>query len=193
MSPPFSAVLLAGGQSRRMGRDKAFLEIDGVPLWSRQIGTLAALRPRTIFIAGPRHPAWINAGCEIVTDAQENAGPLAALVASLRRCATPLLLALAVDLPEMPVDYLRGLIRSSTETTGVVPKSSAGFEPLAAVYPIAALPLAENRLRTGDFALQDFVAACVAEDLLIGKNIRPGDERFFLNLNTLSDLSAISP
>jgi molybdenum cofactor guanylyltransferase len=191
VSPPFSAVLLAGGESSRMGRDKAFLEIDGVPLWSRQIGTLAALRPRATFIAGPRHAAWINAGCEIVNDARENAGPLAALVASLRRCATPLLLALAVDLPEMPADYLRALIRSSTETTGVVPKSSAGFEPLAAVYPIAALPLAESRLRAGNYALQDFVAACVAENLLIEKAIRPDEERFFRNLNTLSDLSAI--
>ena len=175
-----------------MGRDKAFLEIDGAPLWSRQIGTLAALHPREIFIAGPRHAAWISAGCEIVTDARANAGPLAGLVAGLRHCATPLLLALAVDLPEMPADYLRALIRSSHEATGVVPKSSARFEPLAAVYPIAALPLAESRLRTGDFALQDFVAACVAENLFIEKAIRPGEEHFFRNLNTLSDLSAIS-
>lgn len=192
VTPSFSAVLLAGGESKRMGRDKAFLEFDSVPLWRRQMATLQALNPNTIFIAGRLQGEALGTNCEIVADARENAGPLAGLVGALRRCATPLLLALAVDLPGMNADYLRGLIDASAEKIGVVPKSPAGFEPLAAVYPQAALPLAESRLRAGDYALQDFVAACVAENLLTERPIRPGEERFFHNLNTPADLSAIS-
>ena len=49
----FSAALLAGGRSSRMGRDKAFLEIDGVPLWQRQLQTLRELGPSETFLAGP--------------------------------------------------------------------------------------------------------------------------------------------
>ena len=48
-----SAVLLAGGKSTRMGRDKALLEIDGEPLWWRQLATLRALDPEQLFVAGP--------------------------------------------------------------------------------------------------------------------------------------------
>ena len=48
----FSAALLAGGRSSRMGRDKAFLEIDGVPLWQRQLQTLRELGPSKSFLAG---------------------------------------------------------------------------------------------------------------------------------------------
>ena len=48
-----SAVLLAGGKSSRMGRDKAFLEIEGEPLWQRQLATLRRLAPEQLMISGP--------------------------------------------------------------------------------------------------------------------------------------------
>src|SRR2546428_9892635 len=95
----FSAVLLAGGQSTRMGRDKAGIVLDGIPLWQRQFEILRELRPHEIFISGPPRKEW--SGLEVVADETPDAGPLAGLVASLRRCRSPLLLVLAVDLPRM--------------------------------------------------------------------------------------------
>lgn len=169
-----------------MGRDKAFLEIDGVPLWSRQIGTLAALHPREIFIAGPRHAAWISAGCEIITDAQENAGPLAGLVAGLRRCATPLLLALGVDLPCMSAPYLRALLTRCEPGRGRVPLTDR-LEPLAAVYPRAVLALAEEQLAGGEYSLQRFADRCIAAELLLREPVSPADLLLFHNVNTPAD------
>src|SRR5207302_334798 len=110
--PPFSAVLLAGGKSTRMGRDKAFLKVGGVELWHRQLELLTALKPDELFISGPSRSEWNGVGAEVIEDAVENAGPLAGIAASLQRCASPLLLVLAVDLIAMSSVYLRQMLEN---------------------------------------------------------------------------------
>jgi hypothetical protein len=84
VSSRFSALLLAGGRSTRMGTDKAFIEIDRVPLWRRQLQLLEELRPDEVLIAGPAHEAWQEINCIIIPDAKPNAGPLAGIVAALQ-------------------------------------------------------------------------------------------------------------
>ncbi|MEP6810225.1 MAG: molybdenum cofactor guanylyltransferase, partial [Chthoniobacterales bacterium] len=121
MSISFSALLLAGGQSQRMGRDKAWLEIAGEPLWRRQLTLLESLAPERIFIAAPVHPEWLCPRCEFVADARSGAGPLAGLVAGLRACTSQFLLALAVDLPSMSAIFLRDLLGQCTPGRGVIP------------------------------------------------------------------------
>ena len=49
-----------------MGVDKAFIEIEGVPLWRRQFDILRSLGPHELFIAGPAHDDWSNAGGIII-------------------------------------------------------------------------------------------------------------------------------
>ena len=172
-----------------MGCDKAFVEIHGVPLWQRQLRVLRSLQPCEKFIAGPARPEWIEACDAIVPDAPDGAGPLAGLVASLRRCSTPLLLALAIDLPQMTPDYLRDLIAVCTDNVGAIPYQGDRFEPLAAVYPISALRLAENCLRSGNYSLQRFAVGCVSEGIAHARQIEASQESFFLNVNTPEDLA----
>ncbi len=186
MSSRFSAVLLAGGKSRRLGRDKALLEVAGEALWRRQVRLLESLAPEKIFIAGPlRQP-----GCETIADAQTNCGPLAGLVAALRVCTTPLLLALAVDLPRMTASCLRETLALCEHDRGVVPMTEQ-LEPLAAVYPIAALALAEEQLRSGQYSLQPFVRRCLECELMRPRQIGPGDPEAFFNLNTPADAERV--
>lgn len=192
MKPAFSAVLLAGGQSRRMGRDKAFLEIDGRPLWQRQLRLLRALAPQEVFLAGPERAEWNGEECEIIADAQPGAGPLGGLVAALRRASTPLLLALAIDLPNMTSDYLRGLLAGCTAIRGMIPRTSNHFEPLAAIFPIAALPIAVRCLESENYSLQRFAEICLNEQFVRQQIVAPEEARFFLNLNTPEDLVAIA-
>ena len=91
-----------------MGRDKAFLEFEGEPLWRRQIATLQQLEPAQIMISGSSRAEWNE--YEIVTDEIVDAGPLAGVAAALQKCAAPLLVVLAVDLPRMTTDFLRSLL-----------------------------------------------------------------------------------
>jgi molybdenum cofactor guanylyltransferase len=169
-----------------MGCEKAFLQIDGEPLWARQLNTLKGVAGSRIFIAGPLRDEWRD--YEILPDASKNSGPLGGLTSALRVCETPLLLALAVDLPKITRTFLRNLL---SEGSGVVPQLNGRFEPLVAIYPKAALPIAETHLSGREYSMQRFVQECVAKGLVKAKNISPNDARLFTNLNTPEDMTRL--
>lgn len=174
-----------------MHKDKAFLEIAGEPLWRRQLGLLKSLRPQQLFLAGPRHLEWLDASCEVISDAAAAAGPLGGLVAGLRVCATPLLLVLAVDLPCMTTEYLRSILELCAPSKGVVPITDC-IEPLAAVYPKTTLALAEEQLAAGEFSMHQFVHRCMQEGRVREWSIPPSQAGLFLNANTPADLERVN-
>src|SRR5437868_1710194 len=104
-----SALLLAGGESRRMGRDKASLEFRGEPLWQRQIRTLEALKPLEILVSARTQPDWLPAGRFFVPDEPPSRGPLSGLAAGLSVMRGTHLLVLGVDMPLMTEACLRAL------------------------------------------------------------------------------------
>ncbi len=174
-----------------MGRDKALLEIDGVPLWKRQLSVLEELQPREIFISGPARAEWRN--FNVLPDAKLNVGPLGGLTSALRSCTTSLLLILAVDLSKMTAKYLRNLLDDCTENVGVVPQGSDDFEPLAAVYPISTLRIAEDGLIAGDYSMQHLAGKCISKQLVRPKFILADEHILFTNLNTPEDLLRCRP
>jgi len=180
-----SAVLLAGGKSTRMGRDKAWLDFEGELLWRRQLNTLLGLSPEQLMIAGPPREEW--SGYEVIADIMANAGPLAGVAGALRRCATSHLVVLAIDLPNVAADFLRALLVECTAKQGIVPRSSAGFEPLAAVYPAGCAALAMHLLGRGEYSMQQFVQLAIAQEQMCPREIAPNESELFLNLNTPAD------
>ena len=104
MHPPFTAALLAGGKSTRMGRDKAYLPVQwegtSAPLWKRQLGVLQALAPDRLVISGPRKPGYPES-VTILADEYDGVGPLGGIATCLRKTQTTLLLVLAIDLPQI--------------------------------------------------------------------------------------------
>jgi molybdopterin-guanine dinucleotide biosynthesis protein A len=175
-----------------MGTDKAFIEIDGVPLWRRQLQILESLAPEQLFIAGPPHEEWQETNAIIIGDTEPGAGPLAGIVAALRASSAPLLLTLAVDLPEMTADYLRALHACCSAEGGVVPSYGERFEPVAAFYPKRAVQLAENCLAARDLSLQRFAASCLREGFATAVEITPDQRPLFLNMNTPEDVAALT-
>ena len=187
--PPFTAVLLAGGKSTRMGRDKAGVLIDGQPLWQRQLATLRAVHPQELFISGKPDGPYADAGVEILADNFPGLGPLAGLEAALRRASHPLVLVLAIDLPAMTADFLSILVRhAAASATGCVPRDDRWFEPLAAVYPRACLPLAEACLRAADRSMQRFVRLAVEQGFMRVREVSECDRALFRNVNLPDDL-----
>src|SRR5437588_5832058 len=130
-----SAVLLAGGKSRRMGRDKSAILFRDSPLWQRQLDILRNLEPKELFVSAQTDPPWRPVDVEFVADAQPSRGPLSGIAAALPCAASGHLLALAIDMPFMTDDYLRELFQGTGPHRGIVPMIDNRAEPLAAIYP----------------------------------------------------------
>ncbi len=180
-----TAVLLAGGESRRMGADKATLIYEGGPLWARQLATLKNLSPEKIFISARTKPAWCPPEIEIVLDEPPACGPLGGLAAALKKCRTTHLLALAVDLPQMNADCLRKIVAAAGDDFGAVVKGDF-YEPLCAVYPTNAevLALVSGYASSGNHALQPLVEILVAKNYLRVLTRAEFDAKIFVNWNT---------
>ena len=128
-----TAVLFVGGESRRMGADKATLIFEGEPLWSRQLGTLRELSPEKILISARTKPSWCPPEIETVLDEPPSRGPLSGLAGALKKITTTHLLVLAVDMPWMTSAHLRWLQSRSVHGVGVMPVLRGHCEPLSAI------------------------------------------------------------
>jgi len=183
-----SAILLAGGRSRRMGMDKATLLISGEPLWKRQLQVLSNLRPDALWISARTVPSWCPAEIEVVTDLPPSCGPLSGVVAGLRRLKSSHLLVLAIDLPQMTPEHLRRLWSLARPGAGVIPFHGDYFEPLCAIYSAEALVAAEAALSSGDLSLQHFAQNLLRKSQAQVHELASEERPLYLNMNTPSDL-----
>lgn len=189
---PLSAVLLAGGRSSRMGRDKAEILLpDGRPLWRRQLeDVLRPLGPAEIFFSGPAR-AGLPADVRVLPDETPGLGPLSGFAAALGAANTPLVIVLAVDLPIMTAAFFRERLLPACAPEGGVGAVGVGadgfFEPLAAVYPRSAHGWAAERLRGADRSLQGFVRAAIAAGRVVPVALMAADAGRFANWNRPGD------
>src|SRR4029453_19495479 len=183
-----SAVLLAGGESRRMGKDKATLLFHGKPLWQIQLDLLRKLEPAEIFISARTDPIWRPADVEFSADDPLSRGPLSGLAASLGQMRTKHLLALAIDMPFMTEKYLEFLCDQIEPGRGVLPKIDNRAEPLAAIYPQEALANVQSALSGKDFSLQTVTGRLIAAGKLQVMPVTLQERKLFWNVNELADL-----
>jgi molybdopterin-guanine dinucleotide biosynthesis protein A len=183
-----SAVLFAGGESRRMGKDKATLLFCGKPFWQIQLDLLRKLEPAEISVSARTDPAWRPPDVHFVADDSPSRGPLSGFAAALARMHAKHLLALAIDMPFMTEKYQRFLCGQIEPGRGVVAKIDGRFEPLAAIYPQEALANVQSALSGNDFSLQTVTGRLVAAGKLQVMPVTSQERKLFLNLNELVDL-----
>ena len=182
-----SAVLLAGGESRRMGQDKATLLFRGKPFWQIQLDLLRKLQPEEIFLSARTDPAWRPSGVQFVSDEPPSRGPLSGLSATLARISGDYLLALAIDMPLMSENYLRLICNLIEPGRGVLPMIVDRAEPLAAIYPKGARIDFITALSGSDFSLQSLTKKLVEAGKLSLLNVLEEEGEFFRNFNDRSD------
>jgi molybdopterin-guanine dinucleotide biosynthesis protein A len=191
-------VVLAGGESRRMGRDKALLTLGegGETLAAGAARRLAAVCAEVVVADRGRRSV---PGLPSVGDGPGR-GPAAALLGAALLWPGRPLLALACDLPGVPVSLLAELAAGTSETPEtpekadwVVPRWSGGLEPLCALCGPGALAVLAARVERGLYALHELCGeAGLATAYLEGERLalhgRP--EEMFRNVNTREDLES---
>lgn len=188
--PGLSAVILAGGRSSRMGRDKAWIERAGQPLVVRARDAVREAGADECFISGQHGTDYSRLGCPVLLDLEPGLGPLGGIERALAACGSPLLLVVAVDLAGMTAVFLRRLVDRCRAYTGVVPQLGGALEPLAAIYPKCCHELAVRALVNGQRSAQEFARACLRERAVRVVPVARGDARCFANWNRPEDVAS---
>jgi molybdopterin-guanine dinucleotide biosynthesis protein A len=185
-----SGVVLAGGLSTRMGRDKSLMELDGVPLWRRQYNLLAQAGAADRMLSVRADQKWPPLDVTRVVDAAPDLGPLAGIAAALAKTRHSHLLVLAVDMPRVPLAWFARIRERCAERIGVVGvRADGNFEPLAAIYPQAMLPLVRAAISDRELSLQKLIARGVDEGFLRVQEIPAAEAVWFENWNEPADVS----
>jgi molybdopterin-guanine dinucleotide biosynthesis protein A len=182
-----TAVLLAGGESRRMGTDKAAIVFRDRPLWQRQIELLRELHPEKIFISVRTALSWLPHDAEVLLDEPPSRGPLSGLTIALEQLQTTHLAALAVDMPFMTSEQMRVLWSLATVGCGVLPMIGDRAEPLAAIYPREACGDFSAALAANDFSLQQLSRNLIQRGKLRVFKVSPEDQELYRSVNEPGD------
>ena len=188
--PQLSAVILAGGESRRMGRDKAMIELDGQTLLARAVEKVRRLGVAEIFISGRPGRDYSAMKYPVLFDLEPGFGPLGGIERALHECRSPLLLVLAVDLPQMTTEFLRKLMARCDSLTGVVPELEGCLEPLAAIYPKRSHQFARDFVARSRRVACEFAEACLEEHAVRKYDVTLADAGGFANWNSPADLES---
>lgn len=184
-----TGLVLAGGESRRMGIDKPGLQLGGRTLLDRVIGRMQAVFPQVIVsVRAPRADVAVPQVCDV----HPAGGPLAGLCAGLAAAESLWVFAVAADMPFLRPELVRQLAARREGVQAVVPVVGGFPQPLAAYYAMSALPAIRTLLDAPGkhslrAALERLDVCLVDESTLLA--IEPGLQSFF-DLDTPDDLAA---
>ena len=175
------ALLLAGGNSRRMGQDKALLPYEDGTFLSHMAAVLQDFEEKLLSVGSREYllPGWTA-----IPDELPNRGPMGGLYSALRRCRSDALLVVPCDLPYFPRRLAEYLVSfSDTGWKAWVMKSRDGrLQPLCGVYTRQCLPLLEQMMAEGNGCMADLLERAEAHALEAAYTDFP--DYVFRNFNT---------
>ena len=186
-----SIAIQAGGESRRMGYDKALMPFLGRTLLDRVLQRVSGLGDE-IFITTNNPSNYHEFGIPLYRDVQPGKGALGGLLTALSSAQNPFLIVVACDMPFVNPDLLALALDhlQSLKVDVVIPQSKKGYEPFHAAYRReACLPAVQSALDSGERRLISWFSAVdvfpIGEDVLLKYDPR---QVAFWNVNTETDL-----
>ncbi len=199
MPPEISGVILVGGRSSRMGRDKASLSLGGEPLLQRTARALGAVADEIVVVRAPHQslPPLVSERRVVeVADPVEGEGPLFGMMVGLDAAAAPLAIVVGVDMPFLQPALLELLARRLREvrpagSRWVLPIADRRPQPLCSAFTTDSVDAIRAHLEAGDRA-----PMAVAADLRMVR-LQPDEWReadpdglSFIDVDTPEDFDA---
>jgi len=157
---PMTAVVLAGGRSRRMKADKAGLDVGGRTLLEHVLGQVEPLFDETLAVVSAGQT--VRARGRVIEDEIPGLGPLGGILAGLKAARNEACAVIACDIPEIDVPLLRALARTTCGSEITVPVGPAGLhEPLFALYRRSVIPRIEALLAGGERSILPLFDRCL--------------------------------
>ena len=187
-----SAAIMAGGKSRRMGRDKAWLDLgDGRPIVRRAIDVLGEVADEVIVVANDER--FQRLGVRVVPDRWPDGGVLGGIATGVGAATHERVLVAGCDMPFLDAAVFRLLVERSDGVDVVMPKVGDDFEGLHALYAKTCLAAMERALAAGRMRVISFFPD-VRMRVLAEDELRAVDPhlRSFTNVNTPEELAAVT-
>ncbi|MGZ3537694.1 MAG: molybdenum cofactor guanylyltransferase [Thermodesulfobacteriota bacterium] len=183
-----TAIILAGGNSIRMGQNKAFVPIDGVPIITRIHTLLTELFDEVIIITN-QNDLFKNLDSRIYADLLPDKGALGGLYTGVFFSSFDYSFCVACDMPFIKRSLVQFLIRNTDNADAVVPRTSDGLQPLHAIYSKGCLDAMRRVIDQGKYKIIDFynlvkVKILEESDFLYLDPLRES----FMNVNTPEEL-----
>ncbi len=182
-----TGIVLAGGASSRMGRDKGLCEFKGKLLVKYAIEALLPLC-HTILISSNNINNYKVFGYQVVTDEYKNIGPIGGIYSSLKASTTKHNLIISCDTPFLNTQLLSFVLANSNNFDIVAPEHGNAFvEPLSAYYSSNIINKLEESIQQKDYKLMNFFKKIRYQNLKVD-SIVGYSSKLFLNLNAPNDL-----
>ncbi len=176
-----TVVIMAGGESVRMGRDKSMLPLDGRPMIKY---IYDQIRPyfEQVLISANDASKYSFLGLEVVADKVKGKGPIGGIASALKASANELNFIIGCDIPQVDVDLMKTLLREGRSFDAIIPRiGRAEYEPLFAVYRKSVIKAVEAALSSGNNRIMDALSCCKVGYIDLTETQRPR------NINTLND------
>ncbi len=177
---PAGAIILAGGQSRRMGQDKSLLPVEGVPM-IQHIARLLRELFDAILIGANDPSKYAFLPIPVIPDGVPGQGPLMGIVSCLEQAQYDVNLVVGCDIPRIDLGFVESLLVQARDADIVVPVTERGYEPLLAVYRKSVIIPARRVLAAGQRRI-----TAVFDHVRV-KTIPMEPCAWYRNLNTFSD------
>jgi len=183
-----SSVILAGGKSKRFGKNKAFLKVGNKILINLIVDKMRKLSDELIIVTNtPEKFYYLNV--KLSKDIIKNKGPLGGIYTGLYIAKNKSILVIACDMPFLNTPLIKHIISYSQEYDVVIPEIDKFLEPIHATYSKKCLKPIKRLLDANNLKIIDFFSD-VNVKFVKNKEIRRYDSKFlsFFNINTLNDL-----
>jgi molybdopterin-guanine dinucleotide biosynthesis protein A len=182
-----SAAILAGGQSKRMGTDKALLPVGGQSMIKHVVETVRVkVREVNIISNEPQKYAFLN--LPIYKDAVQKRSPLVGIYTALLHSRQQRCLTIACDLPFLSAELIQFLCENCDSYDVLAFESDSGIEPLCAVYSKNCLPVIEKQIHSDNFKITNFYHNVLTRIVPLGPGMSFYDSKVFFNVNTREEL-----
>ena len=158
MNERVSGILLAGGNSRRMGRDKRFIESGGKSFLEISVKRLSSVADEVIVVTAGAGRLELE-GVKFVADMEAGIGPMMGIYTGLTAMSSERAVVNPVDTPHITDELLRRMIERSEGFDIVMPERGGRLEPLVAVYSKNVLPVMRGLLKGGERAAPHVMAS----------------------------------
>ena len=186
-----TGIILAGGKSRRIATDKAFLTLGNQPIIADTMDTLKSLFPDIFIITNNPEP-YHSIAAEKVRDIIPEKGPLGGLYTGLTVSRTQYNFVVACDMPFLNPDLILYMLDQREGFDAIVPQSVGGLEPLHAIYSKSCLEPILQHLENGDLKIQSFFREVKVKHIHQTEIERFDPElRTFFNINYREDYQRV--